>query len=149
MFTSTPHFAKNVFFSCIDDRLSNAHAEFIKNIGGAFAIAIAGGGLALLSPDDRKVALKEIALAYMINKIDHVYLESHMECGAYKFAGVHFNDPEQELECLYSDLDKAAAAVRTELLRAGAKSDEVEVTVRVVDTDGHVVQRAKTLQPQA
>lgn len=142
MSTITPHTAKSVFFGCIDDRLVEADVAFIKKLeGGAFHPKIAGGGIAFLTEEDRRSALKQIAASYRINHITDVYLESHTDCGAYKLAGITFDDPITETRRLYEDLDRAAEAVRNTLIEAGAQEGEVAVHLRVVDPDGQLVDR--------
>jgi carbonic anhydrase len=125
------HFAKNVFFACIDDRLV-----------GAFYAAVAGGGLAFVNPTDQNTALKQVTAAYTINHITDVYLESHTSCGAYKLSGVEFSNPAEELERLYADLDKASELVLSALHHAGAAEGEIRIHARVVSPDG-------TEQPRA
>lgn len=141
MSNTSPHFAKNVFFACIDDRLTESHLKFIIKLGGAFYAAVAGGGLSFLDPDTGKTALKQVALSYKINHISQVYLESHTNCGAYALAGATFHTQDEELERLYSDLDQAAKLVGQALLEAGAAPGEVTIHVRVVDPDGQVQPR--------
>ena len=143
MSMSAPHFAKNVFFGCIDDRLVKSHQEFVTKIGGAFPSSIAGGGLAFVSPAERDIALKQVSLSYAINHVNHVYLESHTDCGAYTVAGITFDTPEEEVDRLYHDLGIAASAAKTALLQAGAMPNEVVVTVRVVDPEGRIIPRQR------
>jgi carbonic anhydrase len=137
--TSKPHFAKNVFFGCIDDRLVESHLKFIIEIGGAFFPAVAGGGLAFVDPSEQATALKQVAAAYAINKIDTVYLESHTDCGAYRLAGIKFESDAAEVDHLYHDLDKAAVLIQDALTAAGASPDEVTVHVQVVDPSGGII----------
>jgi carbonic anhydrase len=139
--TTTPHFAKNVLFGCIDDRLVENHLNFIIKIGGAFFPAVAGGGLAFVDPAEQATALKQVAAAYAINKINTVYIESHTDCGAYKLAGITFESDAQEIEHLYHDLDKAAGLIEEALVGAGAKPGEINIHVRVVNPEGHVQPR--------
>ena len=139
--TTSPHFAKNVFFACIDDRLVESHLKFIIKLGGAFYPAVAGGGLAFVNPSDHDTALKQVAASYKINRIQNVYLESHTDCGAYALSGAVFHTREEELDRLYSDLDKASALAQEALIAAGAKPGEVEVHTRVVDPSGELQPR--------
>ena len=141
MSTTSPHFAKNVFFACIDDRLTESHLKQIIKIGGAFYAAVAGGGLAFLAPDTKETALKQVALSYQINHINNVYLESHTNCGAYALSGATFQNETEELDRLYTDLDEAAAKIQSALLDAGAGPGEVTVHVSVVSPDGIVQPR--------
>jgi carbonic anhydrase len=138
--TTSPHFAKNVFFGCIDDRLVESHLRFIIELGGAFHPSVAGGGLAFVC-DDYGTALKQVAAAYKINQIDNVYLESHTDCGAYGLAGVVFHNPTEELNRLYADLDQAGELIQTALKQAGAKADEVTFHARVVNPEGVIQPR--------
>jgi carbonic anhydrase len=140
---SRPHFAKNVVFACIDDRLTKAHAAFIESIGGAFHPAVAGGGLAFISEHDSATALKQVAAAFKINHVTDVYLESHTDCGAYALSGATFNSATEELARLYADLDEAAKLAEKALAEAGAESGEVKIHTRVVDPDGEVQSRPK------
>lgn len=141
MSASSPHFAKNVFFACIDDRLVESHLQFIIKIGGAFYPAVAGGGLAFVSPQEHDTALKQVAASYKINQVKHVYLESHTDCGAYALSGAKFNSPTEELNRLYADLDQAKTQVEAALLETGAATGEVEVHLRVVNPDGELQPR--------
>jgi carbonic anhydrase len=126
------HSAKNVFFSCIDDRLSAKHSAFVKTIGGAFCPSLAGGALAFVLPEQRDIALLQVVAAYKINQINHVYLESHTDCGAYKLAGIVFKDQAEETKRLRSDLERAKSEVQSALTAAGAKPGEVEVVATIV-----------------
>jgi len=139
--SANPHFAKNVYFTCIDDRLVKPHQKFINDIGGAFYVAIAGGGLTFVSELEAATAFKQVAASYQINQIDTVYLESHTGCGAYALAGAKFSGAAEELERLYTDLDQAARLVEKALLEAGAKLGEVTVHVQVVNLEGVVQPR--------
>ena len=137
----SPHFAKSVVFTCIDDRLASTEAQFITEVGGAFHSAIAGGALAIISKLEQETALKQILAAYAINHIDNVYLESHTDCGAYKLSGAIFHTSTEEVSRLYSDLDQAAEIVTGALIKAGAKPGEVTVHTRVIDPSGTVQSR--------
>jgi carbonic anhydrase len=139
--TTSPHFAKNVFFSCIDDRLVQEHLNFIVKIGGAFFPSVAGGGLAFVDPAEQDTALKQVAASYAINRINTVYIESHTDCGAYRLSGAVFHSPTDELARLYEDLDKATVLVLKALEQAGAAAGEVTVHTRVVNPDGIVQPR--------
>jgi carbonic anhydrase len=139
--TTTPHFAKNVLFGCIDDRLVENHLKFIIKIGGAFFPAVAGGGLAFVDPAEQATALKQVTAAYAINKIDTVYIESHTDCGAYRLAGITFESDAQEIDHLYRDLDRAAGLIEDALAGAGAKPGEVSAHVRVVNPEGQIQAR--------
>ena len=133
MSTTIPHTAKSVFFGCIDDRLVEPDVAFIKQLkGGAFNPKIAGGGIAFLTEEDRHSALKQVAASYRINHITDVYLESHTDCGAYRLAGITFDNP-------------TAEAVRDTLIEAGAQEGEVSIHVRVVDPEGHPVDRPRQI----
>jgi carbonic anhydrase len=147
--TTSPHFAKNVFFACIDDRLVETHLKFVIKLGGAFYPAVAGGGLAFIDESERATALKQVAAAYTINHINTVYLESHTDCGAYRLSGAVFNSLGEELERLYDDLDRAAILVQDTLAAAGAQRGEVTVHVRVVDPAGHVQARPEHARASA
>ncbi|MDB5178815.1 MAG: hypothetical protein JWN01_758 [Patescibacteria group bacterium] len=147
MSTIAPHTAKSVFFGCIDDRLVDADVAFIKQLkGGAFSPKIAGGGIAFLSEDDRRSAIKQVVAAYMINHVTDIYIESHTDCGAYNLAGITFASPTEEAGRLYTDLDQAAEAVHDALITAGAEEGEVTVHTRVVDPGGHLVTRPELHQ---
>jgi carbonic anhydrase len=137
MSTYPPHFAKNVYFGCIDDRLVQPHISFVNMIGGAFCPALAGGALAFTFPEQRDTALKQIIAAYSINHIDHIYIESHTDCGAYGMAGIVFNDFDEEVRRLYQDLEFAKTQVVAALLRAGAQSTDFKVVTRLVDPEGN------------
>ena len=134
-----PHFAKSCLFACIDDRLASPDFEYIKEIGGAFCPALAGGGLAIVSQATRQAALTQIVLSYKINKITDVYLQSHTDCGAYRLAGAIFTTPQAEVERLYADLHEAGKLVNEALLEAGAKPGEVKIHLRVVDPAGRLI----------
>jgi carbonic anhydrase len=135
------HFAKNVLFACIDDRLVEPHMRQIIKLGGAFYSAIAGGGLAFVSKDDQETSLKQVAASYAINHVRDIYIESHLECGAYRLSGVAFNSRSEELKRLYHDLDEAKALVESTLIAQGASLSEVRVHTSVVDLEGNVQQR--------
>jgi carbonic anhydrase len=137
----SPHFAKSVVFTCIDDRLINTESQFIAKVGGAFHSAIAGGGLAFVSELEQATALKQVTAAFAINQVENVYLESHTDCGAYRLSGAVFHSQTEEVRRLYTDLDQAATLIRTALATAGAKPGEVTVHVRVVDPAGTVQER--------
>lgn len=146
MSNNLPHTAKTVILTCIDDRLPASHAEFLATLpGGAFHTALAGGGAALLSEATREATLKQIVAAYQINHATTVYLESHTDCGAYRLAGVTFDNPDAELSRLYADLDRAAELVRAALVAVGANESELTINCRVVNPTGHVVARAGEL----
>ena len=130
------HYSKNVFFGCIDDRLIEPHRLFVEQIGGAFCPSIAGGGLAFISDTDRTVALEQITAAYTINHINSIYIESHTDCGAYRLAGKRFDSLEQEVNCLYDDLEKAKKEIIDALRQIGSDIDKIRVMTRVVDPDG-------------
>jgi carbonic anhydrase len=147
MSTACPHFAKNVFFSCMDDRLVKPHQTFIDGIGGAFYPSLAGGGLALTVPEQRSIALKQIVTAYQINHVNHIYLESHIDCGAYHLAGVIFGSQKEEIQRLYSDLNIARTEVQAALAQAGAAEGEITVITRVVDLRGKLVPNQSVAQP--
>ncbi|HEY2004184.1 MAG TPA: hypothetical protein VGH44_03640 [Candidatus Saccharimonadia bacterium] len=149
MSATSPHFAKNVFFGCIDDRLVEPHLKLIIKLGGAFYAAVAGGGLAFVSDQEQSTALKQVAASYKINHIDNVYLESHTNCGAYGLAGVTFQNETEELERLYTDLDHAAELVEHALQEAGAAPGEVQIHVQVVNPGGEVQPRPRHASTQA
>jgi len=140
------HFAKNAVVTCIDDRLFEPHVTFIRSIGGAFQIALAGGGLPFLLDDERDVALNQVAVAYKVNK---VIVESHTDCGRYGLAGITFASPEDEVRRLYSDLSQAAKVIQNTLIKAGAAPGEVEIVTRVVRPDGTLVDRPDSLEDAA
>jgi carbonic anhydrase len=146
---NAPHFAKNVFFGCIDDRLVESHLKFIIKLNGAFYPAVAGGGLAFVNPAEQATALKQVVASYKINGINNVYLESHTDCGAYRLSGAIFHSAVEELARLYADLDRAAELVHDALHQAGAGEDEVQVSVRVVDPAGTVQPRPQTQPARA
>ncbi len=131
----------------MDDRLVKPHRLFVDEIGGAFCPSLAGGGLALTAPEQRSIALQQIVAAYKINHIDHVYIESHSNCGAYRLAGVVFNSHEEEIQRLYSDLNIARTEVRTALARAGAVDGEITIVTRVVDPEGQHIPNQSVSQP--
>jgi carbonic anhydrase len=135
------HFAKNVLFACIDDRLVESHMKQIIKLGGAFYSAIAGGGLSFVSKDDSETALKQVAASYAINHVKDIYIESHLECGAYRLSGAVFSSREEELSRLYRDLDDAKALVESTLIAQGATLSEVNVHTSVVDLEGNIVPR--------
>lgn len=143
MSKSAPHFAKNVFFGCIDDRLVESHMQFIIKLGGAFYPAVAGGGLAFVSEMDSDTALKQVAAAYAINHITDVYLESHTGCGAYALSGAVFQSEDDELNTLYADLDKASVLIQDALAAADAQPGEVTLHLTVVDPAGVMQPRPK------
>ena len=143
MSTTSPHFAKNVFFGCIDDRLVESHLKFIIEIGGAFFPAVAGGGLAFIDPMESETAIQQVAASYKINRINTVYLESHTDCGAYRLAGIEFRSDADELVRLYEDLESASKLVQEALVKAGAKPGEVTIHMRVVDPSGQTHARPK------
>lgn len=134
-----PHTAKNVFFSCMDDRLVAAHGQFVEEIGPSFCPTIAGGGLALVDPEQHQIALNQIRAAYKINQVTSVYIESHLDCGAYRLAGYAFENEADETDKLYSDLEVAKAGVFEALAQAGAAPADIDVIVRVVDPTGQLV----------
>ncbi len=138
-----PHTAKSVFFSCIDDRLSPAGADFIAKLpGGAFHPSMAGGGAAFLSEEDRPAALKQIVAAYKISGITDVYLQSHTDCGAYRLSGVTFANADDELQRLTTDLAKASDIIRQALIEAGAKGEEITIHTEVIDPSGETLANA-------
>ena len=140
--SKTPaHFAKNVLFSCIDDRLVEPHMKKIIKLGGAFYVAVAGGGLAFVSKDDQETSLKQVAACYAINHVEDIYIESHLECGAYKLSGATFSSRTAELARLYRDLDEAKSLVESTLVAQGASLSEVKVHTSVVDLEGIVQAR--------
>jgi carbonic anhydrase len=141
MSNTHPHNAKSIFLSCIDDRLVAADAQFADSIGTAFHPRLAGGGLALLDPATRAVAMQQLAIPYVLAGVTEVYLESHTGCGAYKLAGVTFDSDADEIDRLYQDLDDAADDARAALLEAGAAEETVVVHTRVVDPAGALQER--------
>jgi carbonic anhydrase len=136
---TTPHFAKNVLFACIDDRLAQPDFGYIKEIGGAFCPALAGGALAIVNEATRAIALAQITIAYQINQITDIYLQSHTDCGAYRLAGIHFESHEAEIERLYTDLRQAENYVREALIAAGADANKIKIHLRVVDPAGKLL----------
>lgn len=136
-----PHTATSVLLSCIDDRLVQSDAKFAKGIGDAFNPRIAGGGLALLDPAVQAVAMQQLAITYVLADITEVYLQSHTGCGAYKLAGVTFEDDAAEVERLYSDLDEAAENAREAMVQAGAPEDKVVIHTQVVNPAGEILER--------
>lgn len=142
MLAPTPHTAKTIVFTCMDERLEPAVTALIESFnGGAFHAAMAGGGAAFTVEPDRTVALKQILLAAKINHVTDVYLQSHVDCGAYGLAGITFASTQDEAVRLYVDLDRAAAAVKQALARAGEDSRDVAVHTEVIDLQGHRVNR--------
>jgi carbonic anhydrase len=139
--TNPPHFAKNVFFGCIDDRIVETHLNFIIKIGGAFYPAVAGGGFAFVDLGERETALKQVAAAYSINHVTTIYIESHTDCGAYRLAGIQFTSAADEIDHLYQDLDTASDLVKHELETAGAGPGEVTILTRVIDPSGTLIPR--------
>lgn len=141
-----PHTAKAIMFTCMDERLEATIERQINQLdGGAFHAALAGGGAALVFESDKPTALKQIIAAYKINHITKVYLQSHVECGAYGLAGVRFASKTQEIVRLYQDLDIAADNVSAALHAAGAQDNEVSIHVEVVRLDGQVVERPQLI----
>jgi hypothetical protein len=138
---SNPHFAKNILFACIDDRLVEPHMKQIIKLGGAFYAAVAGGGLAFVSESDRETSLKQVAASYAINHITDVYIESHLGCGAYALSGVKFSSETEELGRLYHDLDEAKGLVESVLIAQGANLSEVTIHTSVVNLEGNVQER--------
>lgn len=139
--TPPPHTAKSIVFTCMDERLEAALNVFIHNLeGGAFHAAMAGGGAVFSTEPDRTVALKQVVAAYKINRISNIYLQSHLDCGAYALAGVTFSTPDAEIARLYADLDTAYQQVNTALNEAGAQPGEVTVHLQVVDLAGNVME---------
>ena len=142
-----PHTAKALLFTCMDERLeAGIEAEIHQLTGGAFHAALAGGGAAFTSDSDRATALKQVVAAYTINHITDVYVESHLECGAYSLAGVTFHSQTEEIVRLYHDLGLAKAEITAALTAAGAPADSVIVHTSVVDLQGHTVERPELIQ---
>ncbi len=136
-----PHFAKNIFLGCIDDRLVKSHFKFVSEIGGAFVASIAGGGFACINPLTKDVIMYQMSASYHINRVNHVYLESHTDCGAYRLAGITFDSFEAEVNQLYNDLDKAADVVKQTFSNIGLLSNQFTITARVVDPSGDLIPR--------
>ena len=113
----------------------------IIKLGGAFYSAIAGGGLAFVSKDDQETSLKQVAASYAINHVEDIYIESHLECGAYRLSGAVFNSRDEELRRLYHDLDNAKALVESTLIAQGASLHEVKVHTSVVNLNGEIQPR--------
>jgi carbonic anhydrase len=140
-----PHTAKAIVVTCMDERLEPAISALIHGLpGGAFHVALAGGGAAFTWESDQAVALKQVVAAYKINHIHDVYLQSHTNCGAYGLAGITFSTEIEEAERLYSDLDAAAHTVQQALYQAGAKEGEITVHTMVIDATGQPVDRPAT-----
>lgn len=145
MSNAAPHTAKAIMFTCMDERLEDSIEAAIHQLaGGAFHAAMAGGGAAITFESDRATALKQIVAAFKINHIGDVYLQSHLECGAYGLSGITFTSQFQEADRLHQDLDIAKAAVEAALVEAGALPNEVVVHTSVVDLDGHTIERPQT-----
>jgi carbonic anhydrase len=137
-----PHTAKVLVFTCIDERLEPTVTALIESFkGGSFHVAMAGGGATFTTEPDCTVALKQIRAAYGINHVTDIYLQSHMDCGAYGLAGITFASPADEAARLYADLDQAAATVKKALVEAGATSAETNIHIEVIDLDGTPVPR--------
>ncbi len=137
--TIAPHFAKSVLFACIDDRLAQTDFEYIREIGGAFCPALAGGALAIVNETTRATALAQIVIAWKVNHITDVYLQSHTDCGAYRLNGIMFENSETETRRLYADLHQAADLVKDALTVAGASASELKFHLRVVEPSGQPV----------
>jgi len=137
--TIAPHFAKSVLFACIDDRLAQTDFEYVQEIGGAFCPALAGGALALINETTRATALAQIVIAWQVNHITDVYLQSHTDCGAYRLNSITFTSADEEVARLYTDLHQAAGLVREVLIAAGAPARELKIHLRVVDPAGQPV----------
>src|SRR5664279_1108328 len=127
MSKASPHFAKSLYFTCIDERLFDNKSAYIDQLGGAFHPAMAGGGHAIVNPEHRASAIMQIVIGYKVNHITDVYLESHTDCGAYGLSGITFSDPTEEINHLYRDLDTASELVKNALHEAGAKPGEVTI----------------------
>ncbi|HEY6736641.1 MAG TPA: hypothetical protein VI322_02895 [Candidatus Saccharimonadia bacterium] len=126
----------------MDERLEEAIESEIHQInGGAFHAALAGGGAAFTFAGDRATALKQVVAAYKINQITDVYLESHLECGAYGLAGVTFTDRTAEIARLHDDLEAAKTTILAALAEAGAPTGAVTVHTAVVDFKGNHLDR--------
>ena len=135
-----PHTANTIVFTCIDDRLQPHITTLIQSQpGSAFHAALAGGGAAFTVEPDAQVALKQIVAAYNINQVIEIYLQSHLDCGAYRLAGVTFASPEAEVGRLYADLDIAAAKAKAALILAGAPTDQLQIYTQVITLDGQVL----------
>ena len=140
--TTPPTTVKSIFFGCIDYRLATIDTEFITAHGNAFRPTFAGGGRALLDPIDRPAALHQIMAAYQLSRVTNVYIESHLDCGAYKLAGATFASHADEVAKLYADIDEASAYVREALETAGASPEDITIEPRVIDLFGNLMERA-------
>lgn len=137
-----PHTAKAIVFTCMDERLEPAVTACIESFpGGAFHAAMAGGGAVFTIEPDRTVALKQVVAAYKINHVTDIYIQSHLDCGAYGLAGITFSSTIDEAVRLYADLDLAAAQIKKTLAEAGASSDEATIHTEVISLKGKTVDR--------
>jgi hypothetical protein len=126
----------------MDERLEPAVTTLVESFkGGAFHAAMAGGGAAFTIEPDRAVAVKQIVLANQINHVTDIYLQSHLDCGAYGLAGIKFSSVADEAHRLYADLDIAADRVKTALIAAGNPSREVTIHTEVIGLDGRKITR--------
>jgi carbonic anhydrase len=127
---------KSFLLSCIDYRLVQPDAQFISEHGEAFHARLAGGAASVIEPHDQAVALKQVIAAYKLAGVTEIYLESHLDCGAYRLSGATFTSLEHETAQLYEDLDKAAEIVESTLIAAGANPADISVHTRAVDPTG-------------
>jgi carbonic anhydrase len=104
---------------------------------------MAGGGQVFTLESDQTVAIKQIMAAYTINRVGEIYLQSHLDCGAYRLAGVEFTSHQEEIARLYADLDIAAGKVEKALAEVGAPLQKVIIHADVVNLDGEPVARPK------
>jgi carbonic anhydrase len=142
MSVSSPHTAKTLVFTCMDERLASYISMLVQSFeGGAFHAAIAGGGAAFTTEPDRSVAVKQVVAAYKINRITDVYLQSHLDCGAYGLAGITFSSTIDETSRLYRDLDEAATMIESALAVTGAGLSMVSIHTQVVNVDGQQIER--------
>jgi carbonic anhydrase len=142
MTNSSPHTAKALLLTCIDDRLTPHTEAFIKRLpGGAFHVALAGGGRAGADYTDAPLVIKQILAAYAINQVTHYYLQSHLGCGAYALAGITFADPAAETIKVYADLDVTRQMIITTLIKTGVPPTAIKVETQVIGPGGHGIER--------
>jgi carbonic anhydrase len=147
MSTLKSHTAKTLVFTCMDERLEPAIRQLIHSQpGGAFHVALAGGGATLTSDTDSPVALKQIVTAYKINQVTDVYLQSHTDCGAYGLAGITFSSADEEATRLYADLAVARQRVEAALAQAGATPGSVTIHTQVINPAGELVDDPASLR---
>lgn len=136
---SAPHTAHTIMFTCIDERLESAISTHLQSIpGGAFHVALAGGGAVFTQEPEASVGIKQVLAASNIRPITDVIVQSHLDCGAYKLAGVVFDSRSEELNRLYADLGVAASKIKHSFMQHYSDTS-LTVHVQVIDLEGHLV----------